>query len=241
MGRVGVRARVRSRKRAHGGRARPLAQKTRALTMEERPRSFPPVERLHARVATAFVVCALSSAFACGGRAFPTDTIGVTDKSAVRKEPSDAGSPLSAPDAGSPSVLPADYRTTFTKLNDTRFVSRGHAPGRWDVDLYANELAVRAIASRSKRVPPGAIVIEEHFERAGQERAQGPIYMMEKVGAETIQAETDASVEPEGDAPSSFRFVIVGSQGQRVRDGRIESCSGCHDDSPMDGFFPLVP
>jgi hypothetical protein len=228
-----------------GEMARPgdgsLAQKTRALTMEERARSFARVDRPHARIGIALVVCALASVFACGGRAFPSGTIGVTDKSAVRKEPSDAGTLLRAPDAEAPAVLPADYRSTFTKLNDARFVSRGHAPGRWDVDLYANELAVRAMASRSKRVPPGAIVIEEHFERSGQERAQGPIYMMEKIRSEATQAEPDVSAERADDAPSSFRFVIVGSQGQRVRDGRIESCTGCHDDSPMDGFFPLVP
>ena len=37
-----------------------------------------------------------------------------------------------------------------------------------------------------------------------------------------------------------WRWAVVGSQGQLVKDGMIESCAGCHDDAPMDGFFPVV-
>lgn len=124
-------------------------------------------------------------------------------------------------------ALPSDYRSTFTKINKTRFVSQGHAAGRWDVDVWANELAQKAIASRSKDVPVGAIVVQEHYEKIGTNPA-GPVMVMEK--------------RAKGYAPDhgDWRYAIVGSGGQLVKDGVVDSCAGCHDDAPMDGFFPLV-
>lgn len=121
-------------------------------------------------------------------------------------------------------ALPADYRA-FGKLRP-RFVSRGHVFDRWEVDLYANEAAREAIRTRSRAVPPGAIVVAEHFERS-EGRPPGPILVMEK--------KAPGFAKEHGD----FRWAIIGSQGQLVQDGVIESCAGCHDDSPMDGFFPL--
>jgi hypothetical protein len=108
-------------------------------------------------------------------------------------------------------------------------ISQGHAAGRWEVDLFANEEGAKALASRSHQVPVGAVVVEEHFERTAEGRgAAGPILMMEK--------------RPPGFAPAhgDWRSVVVGSQGQLVKDGSVDSCAGCHDDSPMDGFFPVV-
>ena len=135
-------------------------------------------------------------------------------------------------------VLPADYRTTFTKLTKSRFVSQGHAFGRWDVDVYANELAQKALASKSKDVPVGAIVVQEHFEKAGGSTgagnpapgtAPGPVMLMEK--------------KAKGFSPDhgDWRYAIIGSNGLLVKDGTIDSCAGCHDDAPADGFFSLPP
>lgn len=124
-------------------------------------------------------------------------------------------------------ALPADYRARFAKVNKTRFVSSGHASGRWDVDVWANELAQKALAARSREVPVGAIVVQEHFEKSGaQER--GPVMVMEK--------------RAKGFAPEhgDWRYTVVGSSGQLVKDGVIESCAGCHDDAPMDGLFPIL-
>ena len=107
-----------------------------------------------------------------------------------------------------------------------RFVSAGHAPGRWDVDLYANEPAQKALASRSRDVPVGAMVVEEHYEKSGAGGA-GPVMVMEK--------------RAKGFAPDhgDWRYTVVGASGQLVKDGVVESCAGCHDDAPMDGLFPI--
>ena len=124
-------------------------------------------------------------------------------------------------------ALPADYHSNFTKLNKARFVSLGHASGRWDVDLYANESAMRALTTRTRDVPIGAIIVEEHFEKSATGGA-GPIMVMEK--------------RPKGFAADhgDWRYTVVGSSGQLVKDGVVDSCAGCHDDAPMDGFFPIV-
>jgi hypothetical protein len=122
--------------------------------------------------------------------------------------------------------LPVGYRTTFAKVNKARFVSQGHAAGRWEVDVYANEVAQKALAARAREVPPGAVVVQEHFEKT--DKAAGPVMVMEK-------KEKGFSAD-HGD----WRWAVVGSQGQLVRDGVVESCAGCHDDAPMDGLFPIV-
>jgi hypothetical protein len=112
-------------------------------------------------------------------------------------------------------------------VNKDRFVSQGHAAGRWDVDIFANEAGRKALASRSRDVPPGAIVVEEHFERGAASTA-GPVMVMEK--------------REKGYAPEhgDWRWMVVAA-GRLVKDGVVEQCAGCHDDAPMDGLFPIVP
>lgn len=170
----------------------------------------------------AAVSTALAAACAHAGGGAP---VGTSDR-----VPAGGGASQGATDAGlvdGAGALPLGYRTTFTKLNPSRFVSQGHATGRWEVDVYANELAAKAIASRAREVPVGAVVVEEHYERT--DKSAGPVMVMEK---------RDESYAPEhGD----WRWAVVGSLGQLVRDGVIESCAGCHDDAPMDGLFPIVP
>lgn len=120
--------------------------------------------------------------------------------------------------------LPENYRTKFAKVNKARMASAGHATGRWDIDIYANETASIALAARAREVPVGAIVVQEHFEKDG---ARGPIMVMEK------RAKGYAS--DNGD----WRWTVVGSSGQLVSDGIVASCAGCHNDAPMDGMFPI--
>lgn len=164
------------------------------------------------------MACALG---ACAGRGASDPIVGVSDKA-----PNTAS--RSAKDAGAPdgaASLPASYRTAFKKVNRQRFVSRGHAFDRFEVDVYANEAGEAALASRAREVPVGAIVVEEHHERMGEKRP-GPVMMMEK--------------RAKGFAPEhgDWRFVVVGAGGQLVSDGAAEQCAGCHDDAPMDGLFP---
>jgi hypothetical protein len=165
---------------------------------------------------------------ACAGRG-GTGPVGVSDKVPGARAAQDAG------DAGAidgAAALPPNYRSTFVKVNKARFVSLGHASGRWDVDVWANELAQKALASHAREVPPGAIVVKEHYERsegaAAADKPTGPIMVMEK--------KPPGFSREHGD----WRWAIVGSQGQLVRDGVIEQCAGCHDDAPMDGLFPIV-
>jgi len=166
-------------------------------------------------------------AVACWGQSNGT-AVGVSDKPSGGRGAADAGA--AAPVDGA-SALPSSYKTTFAKVNKARFVSTGHATGRWEVDIWANEIAQKALASRAREVPVGAIVVEEHFERsqsAAPEKARGPVMVMEK--------RPPGFSKEHGD----WRWAVVGSQGQLVKDGTIESCAGCHDDAPMDGLFPIV-
>jgi hypothetical protein len=124
-------------------------------------------------------------------------------------------------------VLPSGYRTGFTKVNRARFVSLGHASGRWEVDVYANEPAGKALAAHAREAPVGAMMVEEHYERR-EGHPTGPIMLMEK--------------REKGYAPDrgDWRYVVVGANGKVVSDGPAPSCAGCHDDAPSDGLFPIV-
>jgi len=181
----------------------------------------------------ALLIGALAAPFAisiagapgCGGRA-SAPGVGTSHHGGLGHGPADAGDGGFVDGAGS---LPAAYRTSFTKVNRGRFVSQGHAAGRWEADVYANEAAARALATRTREVPVGAVVVQEHFERSsGDVRTPGPVMVMEK--------------RPPGFAKEhgDWRWAVVGSQGQLVKDGVIDACAGCHDDAPMDGLFPVV-
>jgi hypothetical protein len=162
---------------------------------------------------------------ACFGRgAGDRPAIGESDKAPGGRNPGDGGAGGMIDGAA---ALPSEYKTKFTKVNHQRMVSQGHATGRWEVDIYANEAAQKALAEKSHAVPIGAIVVEEHFERSG-DRGKGPVMVMEK--------RSPGFSKDHGD----WRWAVVGSQGQLVQDGTIDSCAGCHDDAPMDGLFPIV-
>ncbi len=125
---------------------------------------------------------------------------------------------------GAPSPVPSDFRTSMVRVSGARFLSKGHAGGRWDADVYANRAGADALAVERGAIAPGALFIEEHFER-GDGGAGGPIMMMEK-RAPGFDAER-------GD----WRYVAVGARGEVVKDGVVESCAGCHGDAPRDHVF----
>lgn len=164
---------------------------------------------------------------ACGAAHKDDHAVGVSDR------PPGASKPKEISDAGprdGAAALPAGYRSSFTKVNKGRLVSTGHASGRWEVDVFANDEAQKALAARAKAVPPGAIVVEEHYERTadGQRGAAGPVMVMEKRARGTAPEHGD------------WRWAVIGASGALVRDGVVEQCAGCHDDAPMDGLFPIV-
>jgi hypothetical protein len=122
--------------------------------------------------------------------------------------------------------IPSDFRTSMTKVNAARFLSKGHAGGRWDVDVYADSAGADALKSEKWPVPVGARFVEEHFERNERnDGGAGPLMMMEK--------------RPPGfDAErGDWRYVAVGTRGEVVKDGVIEGCAGCHGEAPGDHVF----
>jgi hypothetical protein len=169
------------------------------------------------------LLIALASA-SCGGAA-SSGAVGVSERSRGGSQAAreiDAGA-----DPSGAAALPGDYRATFTKVNKRRFVSQGHAGGRWEVDVYANEAAAKALAERARGVPVGAVAVQEHYERA-EGRPAGPVMVMEK--------REPGYAADRGD----WRYVVVGASGRLVSEGAAPSCQGCHDQSPMDGLFPIV-
>ena len=157
---------------------------------------------------------------ACGGQQ-AGGPVGVSTSGPEAHTPiKDAGTVPA--DAG----IPADYATSYAKINAARFVSNGHAAGRWDVDVYANDAAKGPIADGRSEVPVGAKVIKVHYERAGA-GGRGPLMMMEK--------------REKGYAPEhgDWRYVVVTASGEVKKDGVIEGCAGCHDDAPHDRLFSV--
>jgi len=67
----------------------------------------------------------------------------------------------------------------------------------------------------------------DHFERT--DGAKGPTMAMEK--------------KPKGYDPAhgDWRWVIVGSNGALLFDGKTERCWGCHDDAAHDRVFSHGP
>lgn len=181
--------------------------------------------RLVLTALAALAVTVSVAAEGCGPRS-PGPLAGASDR------PAGGGGARAPKDAGAldgAAALPPDYRATFTKMTRTRFASTGHAAGRWEIDVWANEAAQKALAARSRDVPVGATVVAEHYEKSGgASGAAGPVMVMEK--------------RAKGYSPEhgDWRFAVIGSAGQLVRDGVVDSCAGCHDDAPMDGLFPLA-
>jgi len=124
--------------------------------------------------------------------------------------------------------VPSDFRTSFARLGRAQFVSQGHAAGRWTINVWANALAAEALASRSRDVPVGATVVQEHIERDG-DGATAPTLTM------VMQKKAKGFAPARGD----WAYGVVTSRGQRVASELLDACASCHNASPMDGLFPL--
>ncbi len=115
----------------------------------------------------------------------------------------------------------------MTRITSARFLSKGHAGGRWDAEVYASHAAAPALGATDALVAVGSLFVEEHFERT--DGGAGPILVMEK--------------RPPGfdAAHGDWRYVAIGARGDVVKDGVIDSCAGCHGDAPKDHLFRIVP
>ena len=143
---------------------------------------------------------------------------------------STAGGPThrAAADAGphGDAGIPADFHTSFAHVSK-RFTSGGHAAGRFDVEIWANDAGAAAFAAERGEAPAGAMLIKEHFERDAQGKP-GPTMMMEK--------RARGFDPPHGD----WRYVVVTAAGEVVADGAVPTCVGCHDDAPHDHLFKAL-
>jgi hypothetical protein len=101
----------------------------------------------------------------------------------------------------------------------------GHAGGRFEIDVYANELGKRALDEHAPAAEGAAFAVE-HTERASTPRP-GPLMLMEK--------------EAKGYAPArgDWRYVAVTASGAVALDGAETSCADCHDEAPVDRIFPI--
>ncbi len=155
----------------------------------------------------------------CGARD-PMAVVGTstTGGSATRTLASDAGA------APTPPAIPSDFRTSFTKVNRARFMSRGHLEDRFAVDVYVNAAAERVWRSDTSAIPAGAMLVKEQFDPSPADRPAG-ILAMEK---------REAGFDPEN---GDWRWIVVSAKGEIVKDGKLEQCSGCHRESKHDFVF----
>jgi hypothetical protein len=173
------------------------------------------------RVAAAAFVGALSGACAACANGASLSGIGTSAGAGESGATSLGDAGMGAGGAGV-SPIPSDFRSALSHVNGARFVSKGHAGGRWEAEVYASAGAVRALRGEIA-VPVGARFVEEQFERG--DAGSGPVFMMEKRPAGFDSKHGD------------WRYVAVGASGEVAGDGIIESCAGCHGDAPGDHLF----
>jgi hypothetical protein len=163
-------------------------------------------------------VVSLAAACASKGGGPP---VGVSDRVTEPPRSIDAGV-----DAGPPLTGPlASWRSTMTKLTTSPVVSVGHAGGRFEIEVFANELGKRALDEHAP-AQEGAAFAVVHTERATTPRP-GPLMLMQK--------EAKGYATARGD----WRYVVVTASGSVALDGPEASCADCHDEAPVDRIFPF--
>ena len=122
-----------------------------------------------------------------------------------------------------PSPLPVDFRASLTKLNGARFVSAGHAGGRFDANVYVTPSSKALLFDPRVPVPPGTVLVMDEFVHGKD--VPGPTLMMEKKEAGFASAHGD------------WRYVVVDAT--VVSDGQLDLCASCHDEAPLDRVFAV--
>lgn len=154
----------------------------------------------------------------------PESPVGVSSKARARAS-QDGGAPNPRASTAELAILPRDFRTRYAKLSATRFVSAGHASGRFDVEVYANDLGQGGMGKRAGDFARGSVFVKEHWERTPEGAKPGPLMAMEKM---------PPGFDPEhGD----WRYVVMSAEGELLSDGKPDGCVFCHDDAPHDRIF----
>jgi hypothetical protein len=176
---------------------------------------------------------ALISAACAAGSRRTAEPVGVSEGTSARSRAVeggtlDASAAKRARSAEAAGIAP-DFRTSLAHVNSARFVSNGHAAGRYEADVYGTAAGKDAALSAAAggELPTGTRLVMEHFERAPAPRP-GPVMLMEKM---------ERGFDPDhGD----WRYVVLSSAGDVAQQGRVESCAGCHDDAPRDHVFRIL-
>jgi hypothetical protein len=122
-------------------------------------------------------------------------------------------------------AIPSDFRTTFTKANRARFMSRGHLDDRFAVDVYVNATAASVWRSDTATIPPGAMLVKEQFDRTVSGDRPAGIVAMEK---------RETGFDPDN---GDWRWIAISAKGEIIKDGKIDRCSACHRESKHDFVF----
>lgn len=170
------------------------------------------------RFALSLLLLASVSTLGCGPKE-PAFYPGVSQAGPRESEPSRAAS-----------AMPGDVWERFLELPSylpmgRRFASGGHLGGRFEGQIFANELAAEKFTNlvHKTRMPEGSVLVEMHSE--GPER--GPIFAMVK---------REAGYFPEG---SDWNYVVLGPEGQVQASGKLPLCARCHAEGTGDALFPV--
>lgn len=143
--------------------------------------------------------------------------VGTSDKPRLVQKPK--------PAEKTSTVAPKELREGISAIPG-KHDSLGHAGGRWEYQLSANDDGRAAFEGKVGEAKVGAKIVMDHVERPSGDK--GPTMVMEK---------REKGFDPDhGD----WRYVVVGAAGNLVFDGKSERCWGCHDDAPpgRDHVFP---
>jgi len=121
--------------------------------------------------------------------------------------------------------IPPNFRTSMKKLTPSRLVSKGHAAGRYESDIYGNEEGAKAHDSDRGEVRAGAALVIEHAEVVGSDTLPGPVMMMQKLARGANPAHGD------------WAFSVMDSKGHMLDDSETRLCAGCHEGAPHDYVF----
>jgi len=120
-----------------------------------------------------------------------------------------------SPDGGAAIIAP-DFRSRLKRIGD-RFVSNGHAAGRWDAEMFANAGAENAWGG-DEPFPVGSELLLSHVERQG-DKSDGPVMAMRK-------------------GEGGWAFTVMNSRGEAITGRGLSACEACHRDAPRDHVFP---
>jgi hypothetical protein len=116
-----------------------------------------------------------------------------------------------------PSPVPADFRTTMTRVRD-RALSRGHGE-RFDGIVWANATATATATATTAATPDGALYVEEAIERGPSGDRPAGLLVMERRGG-------------------VWRYLAVMPSGEVVTGQPVAACVACHREAPADEVFP---